>query len=166
MSFIPYEYTLMAPSIADPIGESQAAPGPKTRNSSIILPFPLELNPADITQPTVTLVAGTLYAKDFFLFHPQDQSFQRMWLSTFDTYNFDSFLAVQLIEQIGQTVTELQQEFVIKKLGVDPTFIDQARSWSTGAVFLRLIAAASGAPATLPNVSIFFTLHSLTTEVY
>lgn len=152
--FIPYEYKIRRPNIMPSGGGGGGgAAGPQIIIDSIVVPLSVTIDLATIAGPGVTGVAGTIYERDYFLFHQEDYAVQGIWISTDENTSQDGF-SVQLVSE-DSDLSESRHYEVLPK---DPDRFDSTLIGDSGSIYLRVRAAYQSTP-------LYVTIELLTSKV-
>lgn len=152
--FIPYEYKIRRPNMMP--GTSSGTDGsaaPQLVFDSIILPLAVTIDLATIAGPGVTGTPGTVYERDYFLFHQEDYAVQSVWIST-DEDTAQTDFAVQLVSE----ATELSEERTYQTLPQTPDNFPATIIGDSGPIYLRVRAAYQSTP-------LYVTIELLTSKV-
>ena len=142
-------------------------------------PFVHDINPirSDSTQPDRIVVAGPLRSvmfpvsqvvnlslitssgtRDFFLWHPYQDSVQELLVGVDEDVNAPAGLTLQLVQTDGEVTTILTEPKNLDKLTIDPIPLPLPGQVLDGPVFLRVVAPATA-------LSLFVTIHAMTSEI-
>lgn len=152
--FIPYEYKIRRPNFQPSTGGSGAGGEmPQVIIDSIVIPVSVTIDLATIAGPGVTGSPGTVYERDYFLYHQEDYAVQGVWIST-DEDTAQTDFAVQLVSE----TLDLTEERVYRTLPKDPDRFDATLIGDGGPIYLRVRASYQSTP-------LYVTIELLTSRV-
>ncbi len=152
--FIPYEYKIRRPNLQPSTGGSGAGGNvPQVIIDSIVIPVSVTIDLSTIAGAGVTGSPGTVYEREYFLYHQEDYAVQGVWIST-DEDTDQSDFAVQLVS----ATLDLSEERVYQTLPKEPDRFDAALIGDGGPIYLRVRAPYQSTP-------LYVTIELLTSRV-